>query len=75
MKKLILILLCVLLYSCSKLSRIEPIEKYRGKGIIVLEKPNPIHFYPTFAVKNKDSVFRIQIPQFDAKDLKPGDTL
>jgi len=76
MKYIKLLLLCLLLTSCTNQHiQIQPIEKYRNKGIIVLEEPPLLHNFPIIHVKNKDSVFKIQIPHYDAKDLKPGDTL
>jgi len=76
MKKLILIPL-LLLFSCREDKRVQPIEKYREKGIIVIEKPSYYLFgvNSEVRVKTKDSVFSIFLAQFDAKDLKPGDTI
>jgi len=75
MKKIILTLLFGILISCSKGNLVQPIEKYRNKGIIVLETPDAASGTEYLLVKDKDSVFEIMIPFFDAKDLKPGDTL
>jgi len=77
MKKIFtLLVLSLLLVSCFKENYIvEPIEKYRGKGIIVLETPTTLYKYPIILVKNKDSVFNIQLAYFDAQGLKAGDTI
>ncbi len=75
MKKVILILtLGILLISCKDHQMI-PIEQYRGKGIILLENPDSNSNFECLLVKNKDSVFTIKIPTFDAINLKMGDTL
>ena len=78
MKKIFtLLVLSLLLVSCfGKNPPLEPIEKYRGKGIIVVGEPTgwePLEMM--VMVKNKDSVFWILIPRFDANNLKPGDTI
>lgn len=72
MRKLIF-LVPFLIFSCGKL---EPIEKYRGKGIVVI---GPI--YPTSSnnmdvrCKTKDSIFYLTLSKFDAEKLKEGDTI
>lgn len=72
MRKLIF-LLPFLIFSCGK---VEPIEKYRGKNIVVI---GPI--YPTSSrnmsvrCKTKDSIFYIALSNFDAEKLKEGDTI
>ena len=75
MKKLATLLIPFLLVSCAKEEKVEPIEKYRGPGIVLLENPNSTGLTEHLYVKNKDSVFTILIPQFDAKNLKQGDTI
>jgi hypothetical protein len=74
MKKVLLISSLFLLGSCKKT---EPIEKYKGKGIIIIEEPQRYYYDNIKSVecKNKDSVFNILITDFDAKNLKVGDTL
>ncbi len=74
MKKLATLLIPFLLFSCGK-SEVEPIEKYRGKGIVLLENPDSLGKNEYLYVKNKDSVFIIVVPRFDAKNLKQGDTI
>ena len=75
-KWLLACLLIILLTSCGfPSSGVQPIEKYRGKGIIVLEQPKTNYYFPNILVKNKDSVFYIKLSRFDALNLKPGDTL
>jgi hypothetical protein len=74
MKKVLRVLsCCLLLFSCAENEKVEPIEKY--KGVIVLEEPNSENFAEYLMVKNKDSVFEIIVPAFDAKILKAGDTI
>ena len=75
MKKILGILSCCFLFSCAKEIKVEPIEKYRGKGIVLLEAPNSDLRTEHLYVKNKDSVFIIVVPTFDAKNLKQGDTI
>lgn len=72
MKKLATLLILFLFFSCVK---VEPIEKYRGQGVILLENPDSKKWTEHLYVKNKDSVFTILIPTFDAKNLKQGDTI
>lgn len=78
MKKIFtLLVLSLLLVSCfGENTPLEPIEKYRGKGIIIVNEPNGHGYYESLVmVKNKDSVFWIRIPRFDANNLKPGDAI
>lgn len=75
MKKVVLILSFILLISCTE-RKIIPIEQYRGKGIILLEEPDPDNrCYDYLWCKNKDSTFYIKVPEFDTVNLKRGDTL
>jgi hypothetical protein len=75
MKKLATLLIPFLFFSCAKGREVEPIEKYRGKGIVLLESPDSDSRNEQLYVKNKDSVFTIVVPTFDAKNLKQGDTI
>jgi hypothetical protein len=78
MKFIKILLLSLFLTSCFQRSpRIEPIEKYKNKGIIVVSEPvyYNLRNNAEIRVKTKDSVFYIQITSFDAENLKPGDTL
>ena len=72
MKKLIF-LLPFLIFSCSK---VEPIEKYRGKGIVVI---GPIYSASSnnmnVRCKTKDSIFYLTLSKFDAEKLREGDTI
>jgi hypothetical protein len=78
MTKIITICSLFLLLSCAE-KKVEPIEKYKGKGLIVvnrnyaagLSNPNDTKL----RVKSKDSVFFIYLTDFDAKNLKIGDTI
>lgn len=74
MKKLLL-LIPILILSCKE-STAKPLDLYKNKGIVVVR--NPRGEYPNDArigCKNKDSVFYILVPYFDAEHLKPGDTI
>ena len=79
MKKLILFLVATSLVSCKK--DVQPIEKYQGKGYVVIEQP--VHYYSDgnyldvtyLKVKTKDTIMVIYIPKFDGEGLKVGDTL
>ncbi len=76
MKKVIVILtVCLLAVSCNL--KTEPIEKYRNKGIVVIESPQKYYNNNTKSVrcKTKDSIFYIAISDFDARNLKVGDTI
>ena len=74
MKKLFLILFCAILTSCFKEPK--PIEKYQGKGYVVIENPFKWSSSRTALVlKNKDTIISVFVPPFDAKNLKIGDTL
>jgi len=76
MKKLILIIsLLITTVSCNDLE-VKTIETFKNKGIVVIEK---IVYYQNddvkFRVKTKDSIFFIRLTEFDAKNLKIGDTI
>lgn len=76
MKKVISVLaVCLLTVSC--MLKTEPIEKYKTKGIVVIENPKTYHYDNVKSVrcKTKDSIFYIAISDFDAKNLKVGDTI
>ena len=77
MEKILILILCLLFYSCDRIMKTKPIEKYRGKGIIVIENPHYVNFGNNayIRVKTKDSIFRIKLSTFDAKNLKSGDTI
>lgn len=76
MKKVLLISSLFLLISCKE-QKVQPIEKYRGKGIIVISEDLNIDFRDEtgIKVKTKDSIFYIKLTKFDAQNLKTGDTL
>jgi hypothetical protein len=65
-----------LFLSCGK-SNVQPIEKYRNKGIIVLNWESNIfrNYDRDVRVKTKDSIFEIQLTKFDMENIKVGDTL
>jgi len=80
MKKLISILVLGTVFSsCGERDdKVKPIEIYRNKGVIVIEEPydsNSGKGNMYVRCKTKDSVFTIGITDFDAKNLKVGDTL
>lgn len=56
---------------------VKPIEVYKNRGIIVIKEPQPSNWEGNKYIrcKTKDSVFTIRLADFDAKDLKVGDTL
>jgi hypothetical protein len=75
MKKLLLILALTTL-SCSD-RVVEPIDKYKNKGIVYLSYRG-IFKSPDEAIikcKTKDSIFEIRVDRFDMKNLQPGDTI
>lgn len=75
MKKLFLILLCAIFVSC-EYGNPKPIEKYQGKGLVLVEEPLEWNSNKTIlTLKNSDSIFEIAVHPFDAKNLKVGDTL
>jgi hypothetical protein len=78
LKNIVTVCSLFLLFSCGE-KNAEPIEKYRGKGIVVVTewKPSGL-FYPEdvrVRVKSKDSVFYIYLTDFDGIKLKIGDTI
>ena len=73
--KTIKILLILLLLSGCALDT-QPIEKYKNKGIVVIENHNPtFNSDASIRVKTKDSIFKIYLTYYDRKDLKVGDTI
>jgi len=75
MKKLFLILFCAILASC-KFEKPKPIEKYQGKGYVLIEEPVKWSSGITaLMLKNKDTIIEVLVPPFDAENLKIGDTL
>lgn len=73
MKKLLSVLSLFFIFSCAKT---EPVEKYKNKGIVVIDVVKPFNPNKVYvSCKTKDSVFEIAIHPFDAKNLKVGDTL
>jgi len=53
-----------------------PIEKYYGKGYVVLQEPYKYTSTVTkLRLKNPDTIFFVYVHEFDAKNLKVGDTL
>ena len=77
MRKISLILVSVLLFSCGHMNNAQPIEKYKGKGVVVIREPLNSSWTDNREVrcKTKDSIFDIEISAFDAKNLKVGDTI
>jgi len=77
MKKFILLFLfCAIFSSCTDLIiKVSPIETYQKKGIVVLDQYRKTEKNTTLRVKNKEDIFYIQLSNFDAQNLKPGDTL
>ena len=75
MKKL-LILTPLLFLSCLD-EEVRPIEQYKNKSIVVIEEPLSTNYGRDKWVrcKTKDSIFFIKITNFDAKNLKIGDTI
>ena len=62
--------------SCGSKLVTEPIEKYKGKGIVVISTPDENYFYDNeIRCKTKDSIFWIKLTHYDAVNLKVGDTL
>jgi hypothetical protein len=77
MKKIITVCSLFLLFSCAE-KKVEPIEKYRGKGLVVVQNPRQTGLTSNNAkvrVKSKDRVFYLYLTDFDAKNLKIGDTI
>jgi hypothetical protein len=77
MNKIILLVSSLFLLGSCKEQKVQPIEKYRGKGIIMVDE---VIIYnlgrnANLRVKNKDSVFVICVTPFDAQNLKIGDIL
>jgi len=75
MKKLILlltILFCVI--SCEKPNLI-PIEKYGGKKYIIVRSGADGYGNINIQIKNADTIFWINVLEFDVKDLAIGDTI
>ena len=85
MKKLTVLVSVLFLFpaiSCGKMDweKTEPIEKYQDGKSVVLYITNREYNSPSLAcarlrLKNKDSVYEIVVPAFDAISLKIGDTL
>jgi hypothetical protein len=76
LKNLITICSLFLFFSCAE-KKIEPIGKYKGKGLVVIEDFRYVGVGQNtrVRVKSKDTVFYIYLPYFDAKNLKVGDTI
>lgn len=79
MKKLLFLLVLFAVIGCKK-ENVEPIEKYKNKGFVVIEDVELYteiipYDYAKIRLKSKDSLFIIHVPIFDGKDLKIGDTL
>lgn len=72
--KFIKLLFIALLFSCCNPRNIEPIEKYKGCILVEVYYPGRSTYSPTL-LKNKDSVFVIDLLILDTKNLKPGDTI
>jgi hypothetical protein len=76
MKKILILLLMV---SCgSRNKETIPIDKFRNKGVVLIENPERSSDWRgnmQIRCKTKDSIFNIEISEFDAKNLKEGDTL
>ena len=73
-----MIVFCGFLVSCEKYYP-QPIEKFKGKGYVIVEEPATFRerdFKVTqLKVKSQDTVKKIYVPHFDAKNLKVGDTI
>lgn len=80
-KKLIFLLILLLTFISCRKPKETTIEHYKGKGIVVIQKPYRVLFqspdvYNYHVVcKTKDSTFTIILHDFDSKDLKVGDTI
>jgi len=75
-KKLLILILPMLFLSCDN-PKATPIDKYKNKGVVVIEEPTACDLGNNKWVrcKTKDSIFFIKITNFDAKNLKIGDTI
>ena len=74
MKTLKILLILLLLYGCALDT--QPIEKYKNKGIVVIENNNPNYTGDAgVRVKTKDSIYIIYLTYYDRKNLKVGDTI
>lgn len=76
--KVLLVLSLFLLTSCLDGNyKVKPLEIYKNKGIVVIREPETHKWSYNRQVrcKTKDSVFFIYITDFDAKNLKVGDTI
>lgn len=73
----IILLIPLLFLSCQDDGGLKPIEQYKNKGIIVIKEPREaVHPNDRWVrCKTKDSIFYIRITDFDAKNLKIGDTI
>lgn len=73
MKKLLLLLFAFCAISCRDA---QPIERYKGNGLVLIETPLEWNGRTTeLILKNKDSIFNVYVHPFDAVGLKVGDTL
>lgn len=74
MKKLLLLIPLISL-SCKE-PNAKPLDIYKNKGIVVVREPKGTYDNnASVRCKNKDNVFFILVPYFDAENLKPGDTI
>ena len=77
MRKLISVLVIGVMFTSCITREVQPIEKYRGKKIIVVDAPFPYNWGrdADIRVKTKDNVFIIYVPFTDTMGIKVGDTL
>jgi len=75
MKNILAVCSLFLLFSCAK-KKVEPIEKYGGSKYVVskIEGTDWGGLYD-IQLKNKDTILWATVLEFDAKNLKVGDTI
>jgi len=67
------LLITLLLIGCSM--EPHPIEKYKGKGYVIIDMGMDFSSNTVLQVKNSETITEITILQFDAKNYKVGDTI
>lgn len=73
MKRIIIVLVIVVLSSCSY--NPTPIEKYKGKGYVITRIETNIAGNKVLQLKNIDIISSVTVLPFDAQNLKVGDSL